>query len=87
MKLDTCDKKHSIVSSIQFLLGKTLVFYVIEIARTVFKHPGGCFLTGVQVQLMSQNGRNEFDFMRGDEEYKYRMGGVNKYVMRARVVK
>jgi hypothetical protein len=27
------------------------------------------------------------DFMRGDEEYKYRMGGVNRFVMRAKIVK
>lgn len=25
--------------------------------------------------------------MRGDEEYKYHFGGVNRYVMRERVVK
>ena len=34
-----------------------------------------------------KNGRYEFDFMRGDEEYKYRFGGVNRFVMRARVYK
>ena len=34
-----------------------------------------------------ENGYHEFDFMRGDEEYKYRFGGVNKYVMRARSIK
>ena len=28
--------------------------------------------------------RYEFDFMRGDEDYKYRFGGVNRYVMRVR---
>jgi hypothetical protein len=25
----------------------------------------------------------EFDFMRGDEEYKYRFGAVDRFVMRA----
>ncbi len=29
-----------------------------------------------------EHGRYEFDFMRGDEDYKYRFGGVNKYVLR-----
>jgi hypothetical protein len=34
-----------------------------------------------------KKGRYEFDFMRGDAEYKYRFGGVNRYVMRERMVK
>jgi len=44
--------------------------------------PGWVLLT-YQLQWASEHGRYEFDFMRGDEEYKYRFGGVNKYVMRA----
>jgi CelD/BcsL family acetyltransferase involved in cellulose biosynthesis len=47
----------------------------------------GWVIMGQTIQWCCENGRYEFDFMRGDEEYKYRMGGVNKYVMRARVVK
>jgi CelD/BcsL family acetyltransferase involved in cellulose biosynthesis len=45
--------------------------------------PGWVLLAQV-IQWCAENGRSEFDFMRGDEEYKYRFGGVNKYVMRAR---
>jgi len=45
--------------------------------------PGWVLLAHV-VQWCCENGRYEFDFMRGDEEYKYRFGGVNQYVMRAR---
>ncbi len=44
--------------------------------------PGWVLLT-YQIQWACDHGRYEFDFMRGDEEYKYRFGGVNKYVMRA----
>ena len=44
--------------------------------------PGWLMLTH-EIQWASEHGRYEFDFMRGDEEYKYRFGGVNKYVMRA----
>ena len=44
--------------------------------------PGWVLLTH-QIQWACEHGRFEFDFMRGDEEYKYRFGGVNKYVMRA----
>lgn len=44
--------------------------------------PGWVLLTN-QIQWACEHGRYEFDFMRGDEDYKYRFGGVNKYVMRA----
>ena len=47
----------------------------------------GWVLLAHTIQWCCENGRYEFDFMRGDEEYKYRFGGVNKYVMRVRVVK
>jgi CelD/BcsL family acetyltransferase involved in cellulose biosynthesis len=46
--------------------------------------PGWVLLTYV-IQWCCENGRVEFDFMRGDEEYKYRFGAVNRYVMRAKV--
>jgi CelD/BcsL family acetyltransferase involved in cellulose biosynthesis len=47
----------------------------------------GWVIMAHDIQWCCENGRHEFDFMRGDEEYKYRMGGVNRYVMRARVLK
>jgi len=47
----------------------------------------GWVIMGQTFQWCCENGRYEFDFMRGDEDYKYRLGGVNKYVMRARVIK
>lgn len=43
----------------------------------------GWVLLGHQIQWACEHGRYEFDFMRGDEEYKYRFGGVNQFVMRA----
>jgi predicted N-acyltransferase len=48
--------------------------------------PGWVLLAHV-IQWCCENGRYEFDFMRGDEEYKYRFGGLNKYVMRTRVIR
>ncbi len=42
----------------------------------------GWVLLGHQIQWACEHGRHEFDFMRGDEEYKYRFGGVNQFVMR-----
>jgi CelD/BcsL family acetyltransferase involved in cellulose biosynthesis len=47
----------------------------------------GWVLLAHTIQWCSENGRYEFDFMRGDEEYKYRFGGVNQYVMRVKIVK
>lgn len=47
----------------------------------------GWVLLAHTIQWCSENGRYEFDFMRGDEEYKYRFGGVNQYVMRVKVTK
>ena len=47
----------------------------------------GWVLLAHTIQWCCENGRYEFDFMRGDEEYKYRFGGVNKYVMRVRAIK
>lgn len=44
----------------------------------------GWVLLGHLLQWANEHGRREFDFMRGDEEYKYRFGAVNRYVMRAR---
>jgi CelD/BcsL family acetyltransferase involved in cellulose biosynthesis len=48
--------------------------------------PGWVLLAHV-IQWCCENGRAEFDFMRGDEEYKYRFGGVNKHVMRVKVIR
>jgi CelD/BcsL family acetyltransferase involved in cellulose biosynthesis len=47
----------------------------------------GWVLLAHTIQWCCENGRYEFDFMRGDEEYKYRFGGVNQYVMRVKVAK
>jgi predicted N-acyltransferase len=46
--------------------------------------PGWVLLTHV-IQWCCENKRYEFDFMRGDEDYKYRLGGVNQYVMRVKI--
>ncbi|MDP1778702.1 MAG: GNAT family N-acetyltransferase, partial [Anaerolineales bacterium] len=48
--------------------------------------PGWVLLSYV-LQWCCENGRYEFDFMRGDEEYKYRFGAVNQYVMRVRIAR
>jgi CelD/BcsL family acetyltransferase involved in cellulose biosynthesis len=45
----------------------------------------GWVLLGHLLQWANENKRSEFDFMRGDEDYKYRFGGVDKFVVRARL--
>jgi len=50
--------------------------------RDLMELSPGWVLLGHQIQWACEHGRYEFDFMRGDEEYKYRFGGVNKFVMR-----
>ena len=43
----------------------------------------GWVLLGYLIQWAIEHGRASFDFMRGDEEYKYRFGAVDRFVMRA----
>lgn len=45
----------------------------------------GWVLLGHLLQWANENDRSEFDFMRGDEEYKYRFGAVDRFVMRVRL--
>jgi CelD/BcsL family acetyltransferase involved in cellulose biosynthesis len=42
----------------------------------------GWVLLGYLLQWANEHGRAEFDFMRGDEEYKYRFGAVDRSVVR-----
>lgn len=43
----------------------------------------GWLLMAEMIQWCIEHGRQVFDFMRGDEEYKYRFGGVDRFVYRA----
>ncbi len=45
----------------------------------------GWVLLGHLLQWANENGRHEFDFMRGDEAYKYRFGAQDRFVHRLRV--
>jgi CelD/BcsL family acetyltransferase involved in cellulose biosynthesis len=45
----------------------------------------GWVLLGYLLEWANTNRRTEFDFMRGNEEYKYRFGAVDRQVMRVRV--
>ena len=43
----------------------------------------GWLLMAELIDWCIENGRSAIDFMRGDEEYKYRFGGVNRFVLKA----
>ncbi|MBN1667696.1 MAG: GNAT family N-acetyltransferase [Anaerolineales bacterium] len=45
----------------------------------------GWVMLAYLVQWAIENGRTMLDLMRGDEEYKYRFGGVNRYVYRVQI--
>lgn len=42
----------------------------------------GWVLLGHEIKWACEHGRDEFDFMRGAEDYKYRFGAVDSHVMR-----
>jgi len=46
----------------------------------------GWVLLGYLLKWANEHGRSEFDFMRGDEDYKYKFGAVRRDVMRVRVI-
>jgi CelD/BcsL family acetyltransferase involved in cellulose biosynthesis len=47
----------------------------------------GWVLLGYLLQWANEHQRAAFDFMRGDEEYKYRFGAIDRYIYRASVRK
>jgi CelD/BcsL family acetyltransferase involved in cellulose biosynthesis len=47
----------------------------------------GWVLLGYLLQWANDHQRAEFDFMRGTEDYKYRFGGVDKLVVRAKLAR
>lgn len=57
------------------------------VSRNFMELSPGWVLMADVIQWCCENKRYEFDFMRGDEDYKYRFGGVNKYVMRSRLTR
>jgi CelD/BcsL family acetyltransferase involved in cellulose biosynthesis len=47
----------------------------------------GWVLLGYLLKWANENNRRIFDFMRGDEEYKYRFGAVDRWVVRVQLSK
>jgi CelD/BcsL family acetyltransferase involved in cellulose biosynthesis len=76
-----------VAGSLNFDYKNKLWGYNSGVSREHMELSPGWVLLAHTIQWCTENGRYEFDFMRGDEEYKYRFGGVNKHVVRAKVVK
>ncbi len=74
-------------ASLNFDYKNKLWGYNSGVGREHIELSPGWVLLAYVIQWCCENGRDEFDFMRGDEEYKYRFGGMNKYVMRVKVTK
>jgi CelD/BcsL family acetyltransferase involved in cellulose biosynthesis len=72
-------------ASLNFDYKNKLWGYNSGVGREHMELSPGWVLLGQVIQWCCENGRYEFDFMRGDEDYKYRFGGVNSYVMRIRI--
>ncbi len=51
--------------------------------RRFMEYSPGWVLLGYLLQWANEQGRSEFDFLRGAEEYKYRFGAIDRFVMRA----
>jgi hypothetical protein len=76
-----------IAASFNFDYNNKLWGYNAGVNRNFMELSPGWVLLGHILQWACENNRSEFDFMRGDEDYKYRFGAVNQYVMRAKLMR
>jgi predicted N-acyltransferase len=76
-----------IAANLNFDYNNKLWGYNAGVNRDFMELSPGWVLLGHVLQWCCENKRSEFDFMRGDEDYKYRFGAVNQYVMRAKLTR
>lgn len=67
--------------------GNKIWVYNSGLDRKFMELSPGWVLLGYLLQWANEHKRAEFDFMRGDEDYKYKFGGQNRHVMRVRVTR
>jgi CelD/BcsL family acetyltransferase involved in cellulose biosynthesis len=72
-------------ASLNFDYNNKLWGYNSGVGRAYMELSPGWVLLAHVIQWCCENKRYEFDFMRGDEDYKYRFGAVNQYVMRVKM--
>ena len=75
-----------VAAALNFDYDNRLWGYNSAVHRDFLELSPGWVLLAHQLEWACQHGRSEFDFMRGDESYKYRFGAVDRHVMRARLV-
>jgi CelD/BcsL family acetyltransferase involved in cellulose biosynthesis len=73
--------------SVNFDYKKKLWGYNSGVGRDFMELSPGWVLLGHVLKWVNDNNYREFDFMRGDEEYKYRFGALTRHVMRARLTR
>lgn len=55
--------------------------------RDFYSYSPGWVLLAYLLRWANENGRSSFDFMRGDEDYKYRFGAIDRFVHRVTISK
>jgi CelD/BcsL family acetyltransferase involved in cellulose biosynthesis len=55
--------------------------------RRFLEYSPGWVLLAYTLQWAAEHGRTEFDFMRGNEDYKYRFGAFDRHVMSVTVTR
>jgi CelD/BcsL family acetyltransferase involved in cellulose biosynthesis len=70
-------------AAFNFDYGNRLWGYNSAVNRDFTALSPGWVLLAHQIEWACQHGRTHFDFMRGDEDYKYRFGAVDGQVMQA----
>ncbi len=72
---------------LNFDYGGRIWVYNSGLDRRFMEFSPGWVLLAYLLRWANENRRAEFDFMRGDEDYKYRFGGVDKRLVRLRIVR
>ena len=81
--LEIGGERASVYMSFDYL--DRLWVYNSGVNRQLNEYSPGWVLLGYLLKWCNENGRREFDFMRGDEEYKYRFGAVDRFVHRVKL--
>jgi CelD/BcsL family acetyltransferase involved in cellulose biosynthesis len=70
---------------VNFLFNQRVMVYNSGMDPAYSEYSPGWVLLGYLLQHANQQGMKEFDFMRGDEDYKYKFGGQDRQVLRVEI--
>lgn len=74
-------------ATLNFDYGNRIWVYNSGINPAYFNLSPGWVLLGNSIRWAAENGREALDFMRGGEEYKYRLGGVDRHIKRIEIIR